>query len=278
MKSIVFGALLLLCVVCVGCTQVEKSIEMSGTCQFKAFDQFFDYSDITDLVDGQSATYNSNIFVNPCKPTYCPSSKSNDSAVCSSHQTSYGSLKDLHVAKSHLYSTIAPAFEFSYGNGELCNSGVPRKSIITFVCDVNAQDREKYTVVNVNVDDCTTSATIFSAGACPTTPETGCPIGFLVFTIICVLLFKCTLVFCTLYLCRRRRSPQSKNIKGTAAKRIGNRLLNKRISSKKSTKATSANISQDFGPVYSLVPGGFVVTNDYDVPMVQLSTPQTETV
>lgn len=248
---------------------------MTGTCQFNAFNHHFDYSEIKNLARYFGSAVYSNIYVNPCGPTYCPYNKQNDTACCYDYSISYGSLSDVHVAKSPLYTEASPAFEFSYGSGELCNNGVPRKSVFTFVCDRSAADKSSFRSVSSHFDDCTTSAIIYSAGACPVVNSTGIPVVFLVSAVSCAFAFKCCLVCCTLYFCRRRKSAP-KDIKGAAAKRIGNRLLGKRICKKATKNTHNNNSTQEFGAVYELVPGGMIV-NDYEVPMEQLHT-QTETV
>jgi len=59
------------------------------------------------------------------------------------------------------------SIEAIYGNGELCNNGIPRKTIVEYVCNLN-QVANSQAIKSVSmIDECTAKMIIESAYACP---------------------------------------------------------------------------------------------------------------
>jgi len=59
------------------------------------------------------------------------------------------------------------SIEAIYGNGELCNNGIPRKTIVEYVCDLNKKSNSQAIVSVAMIDECTAKMIVESAYACP---------------------------------------------------------------------------------------------------------------
>jgi len=201
------------------------------------------------------------------------------------------------------------SMEVIYGNGEVCNNGVPRKAIITYVCDIT--HTTTYPTITGEVDSCSVSVTVKTPFACPVANycatihndescnyyenicvwsfgrcrASGCFYssfasgGVLALVLITVtgLLLLCTCGLC-ICACKKRRN---------CKKRAASKAINRR-SSKKSTKKTSKkagqprNDSTEYAPFqmpFQLIPGGNAPVNPYSsvqgYPMVTLVAPGT---
>jgi len=241
-------SVLLCTVVIVSATKdIQNGITLSteSDCKFTAWGHDYDYSTI-------------DIDPSPCKPQSCAGVT--NSAYCLD-DVSYGSANDLHVTQSSLSTTESPAFEFSYGSGELCNNGVNRKVTFTFICS-------NETMEFTTTDSCSITTIKHSPKACPVQEQ------FLAIDITCIVLLvvlaiavKCACFGCLICLCKKRGAKKNNMaIRGTAAKRIGKRLLGKRIlKTTSSTKKNAVNDNYDYQfdqQAYELVPGGFSQTTE----------------
>lgn len=59
------------------------------------------------------------------------------------------------------------SIEAVYGNGELCNNGIPRKTIVEYICALNKLETAQAIQSVSMLDACTAKITIESAYACP---------------------------------------------------------------------------------------------------------------
>jgi len=204
------------------------------------------------------------------------------------------------------------SIEASYGLGELCNNGVPRKTIVEYVCNLKAQ---KSSITGVTYDDCSATFVLESPYVCPVanyckslgSPE-ACssqdglckwkegqcmhddkPCGLAghfshapaLFAIILITstgaLLACTLGLC-ICACRRRRARMCRNRAGV--RRCSRRSTRKgliRKAKKQQTPKTDAEYAP-FQMPFQLVPGGFAPVNPYNniqgYPMVTFVAPE----
>jgi len=105
--------------------------------------------------------------------TGCPE----NSSVCyfdsNGKSINYGSTLNVQTADVILPVTStntyrSGALEMMFGNGELCNNGVARKAVISYICNMDMSD-EAYSYPNITgtVDACLISLTVETPFACP---------------------------------------------------------------------------------------------------------------
>jgi len=205
-------------------------------------------------------------------------------------------------------SGLNSSMEIIYGNGEICNNGVARKTIITYVCDITHST--SYPTITGEIDECSTSIVVKTPFACPVANycatihndescnshegicvwsfgkcrANGCFYssfasgGILALVLITVtgLLLLCTCGLC-ICACKKRRNCKRRN-----AKAINRRSSKK--ATKKSGKKTGQprNESTEYAPFqmpFQLIPGGNAPVNPYSnvqgYPMVTLVAPGT---
>jgi len=193
------------------------------------------------------------------------------------------------------------SIEAIYGNGEQCNNGIPRKTIVEYVCDLNKLETASAIQSVSLIDDCTAKMTIRSAYACPVKtfckslstldscvntdklcywsasgkcePTTGC-IGWKRFTenaggvvMIVILSVIAAALACTCGLCVccciRKKSRRMRNRKCMLMKR-SNKKSARTPSKKRTVKKQDQEVEYaPFQMPVQLVPGGFAPVNPY---------------
>jgi len=202
----------------------------------------------------------------------------------------------------------AGTIEAAYGNGETCNNGVDRKTLVTYVCSTNPTS-----VVSASLDECYAEFTIESPFACPAANycssivdskscedqdglckwasgkceyKLGCTgwkhmshasALFLIILLTCTgVLLTCTLCLCVCA-CRRRRRCRQMRMR---CKRLSRKPVKTTKTTKKQDKKAQDVEYAPFQMPYQLVPGGFVPLNPYSniqgYPMVTFVAPQAD--
>jgi len=201
------------------------------------------------------------------------------------------------------------SIEATYGKGELCNNGVPRKTIVEYVCNLNAVSSS---IVRGTFDECSAEFVIESPYACSVSNycqsidnsascdaqdglckwannkcehKLACPgwkhlshSGLFVIIILASTggLLACTLCLCVCA-CRRRRRCRS----ARACRRFNKKTARKntKVEKKQVKKVTEVEYAP-FQMPFQLVPGGFAPINPYSniqgYPLVTFVAPQTE--
>jgi len=201
------------------------------------------------------------------------------------------------------------SIEATYGQGELCNNGVPRKTVVEYVCNLQAPS----SIMSGSFDDCSASFVIETPYACPVVDychsidtsgicesqdglctwiggkcehKLGCA-GWKrlshsgVFVIILLtsagVLLACTLCLCVCACRRRRRCRTSRTCRRFNKKAA--RKCNK-VEKKRTNKGQEVEYAP-FQMPFQLVPGGFAPINPYSniqgYPLVTFVAPQPET-
>jgi len=263
---------------------------------------------VTDYQYFDSST-GSTFYLRPCaavKATGCDE----DASVCMVNSAgkgvNYGSLP------ARWADGAAPgSIEATYGNGETCDNGVNRKTVVTYVCSLNSPTA----ISSVTIGDCYVEFEIQSPFACPVAnycasientetceaqdglckwangkceSKMGC-LGwkhmshasalFLIILLTCTgVLLACTLCLCVCA-CRKRRARcrqmQARRLtcRGTTAK-------TNKVEKKRTAKKAQDVEYAPFQMPFQLVPGGFAPINPYSniqgYPMVTFVAPQTE--
>jgi len=283
----------------------DKDKGKGGICRYKStkgveYDlRLLEHKAIVDYQYFDPATRNT-FYFRPCgmvKTTGCEAS-----SVCmvnaNGKAVNFGTTTAIQWADG---SENGASIEASYGLGEPCNNGVHRKTIVEYVCNLNAQ---KSSITQATFDDCSATFVLESPYVCPVanycksigTPEScssqdglckwkegQCmhedkPCGLAghfshapaLFAIILITstgaLLACTLGLC-ICACRRRRARICRSRSGT--RRCGRKSSRKGLIKVKNVKKQPAAPKTDveyapFQMPFQLVPGGFAPINPYN--------------
>jgi len=124
----------------------------------------FDYG-LGLWVDSLAAT----VYIHPCSGSSWQGLCPDDTMVCFVENTgvgttkaiSYGSNKAVQWADSRDNS-----IEATYGNGEICNNGIARKTVVEYICKLNSNPPSR--IVNITMmDSCSVQIIVESQFVCP---------------------------------------------------------------------------------------------------------------
>jgi len=208
----------------------------------------------------------------------------------------FGSYKHLQFAEGS--SDLGSSIEATYGNGEICSNGIPRKTLVQYTCGLDAAQT---LITRVDYTDCYMQILVQSAHACSTSAfcgsltsrsecenqegfcswasnntcqarDSGCAItrflgkhhgSFLAAFVLLAFFGVLLSISLCLFLCACR----SKRIRAARAAQLAKQ------NDKSAKKAAS---SVPYQPALQLIPGGFAPVNPYafqGYPMVQLVAP-----
>jgi len=193
------------------------------------------------------------------------------------------------------------AIEAVYGNGELCNNGIPRKTIVEYVCSISKLETSQAIKSVTMIDECTAKMVVESAYACPVntycatlkdsetcsnqeklckwtagkcTPASGCA-GWKSFTssssggVLIILVLSCVGVAlactCGLCVCCCLRKKGRRNRKCMMARRCSKKNARSARSANKK-KGVRKEQEVEYAPFQmpvQLIPGGFAPINPY---------------
>jgi len=256
-------------------TTVSGSIELAEApvphppahpmCSWKGpKDTVYNIGKILGKTDVDLSYYNGDIsvYVRPCGPvmnSFCP----NDSSICVITNTkdgvSFGTYQQKQFAEA-----ANKSLEVTYGGGEPCPNGVPRKSIVTYSCTklstriVSAEFDEDQCFAQIHIELSHKDCMITSGKNC-----TGYPDKHHRSNLFTVLMFSAMALLMSFFicfaLCACRRSKRLRAARLNAAKKSGK----------------IPSIPYEAIPI-QLVPGGFSPVDPYTLqgyPMISLVAP-----
>lgn len=175
MKTI-FALVLISLVVLVAChkhhhshhhDESKSKSQCGGVCHFNANGAEYNFKFLNNEIQIQDSSSSATILFNPCGDVSdddCPANTSVCLKIKEGVGVNYGSAKNLLFSTVPSADNVSSVVEGMYGNGELCNNGVPRKTIVQYVCDLNAS--EKQDISSVEYDTCSMNIVIESPLAC----------------------------------------------------------------------------------------------------------------
>jgi len=178
MKALYVLCLLVLVSVVFGTTTHHK-VFVHDNCKYvnshgQAFNLHLLASHYPELEYYDQQNTKSTVYFNPCGAAVTTSVCPANTSVCvvDTHLkgVSFGSVNSVQRADVALTTNNgrSGSVEFMFGAGELCNNGIARKSIVSYVCNMNLADNAySYPKVTATIEECSVYLTVETPFACP---------------------------------------------------------------------------------------------------------------